>query len=998
MAPAATDTQWSVDYDTLRRENLFQNPPEDHTAYPSLAESIRPHIDSFNALFDDSKILDAGLKDIGIKTFLDGELETYEQKKARQAEGIRPPKRNRLNVRVREIFLEKPTLPPTNKYTTRNREIYPSECRERHATYRGKLRARLEYQVNNGDWQESVRELGNVPIMVRTNRCHLENATPAELVRHKEESEELGGFFIVNGNEKLIRMLIVGKRNFPMSIIRGSFVKRGQTYTKFGVQIRSVRPDQTSQTNVLHYLSDGNVTFRFSWRKNEYLIPVMMILKALAETNDREIFESIVGGASSKGMNNTFVTDRVELLLRTYQAYQKHSQFDCRSHLGKAFRPVLGVPADMPDEEVGTEFLRKVVLPHLGNENVTETQDWDKFKLITFMIRKLYSTVAGDCAPDNPDAVSNQEILLGGFLYGMILKERIEEWLRSFGPLARDWTIRNNGAKFTDESFDRDFLSKIVKRSNENIGNALEYFLSTGNLVSPTGLDLQQTSGYTVIAEKINFYRFISHFRMIHRGSFFAQLKTTTVRKLLPESWGFLCPVHTPDGSPCGLLNHLSHKCLISTDNLDVSHLPRILVELGVRSESSVALDESVVVQLDGRIIGYCSPKQAQRIADTIRFWKVEGKNNIPRELEIGYVPNSSGGQYPGVYMFSQSARMYRPVKYLASDKLDYVGPFEQPFMEIACVESDLLPGLSTHIEFTPTNILSIVANMTPFSDYNQSPRNMYQCQMSKQTMGTPGTSIAHRTDNKLYRIQTGQTPIVRPPLYNAYGLDNFPNGMNAVVAIISYTGYDMDDAMIINKSAHERGFGHGTVYKTKVHTLAENDSRRTKSKREVTKLFGFAPGDEVKDQIRNVIDEDGMPHIGARVKEGDKIAAWHNVRFDPASDSYVNVDGITHFMKYKDSEEGYVESIRIMGSENGNEPAQSLSVKYRIPRKPVIGDKFSSRHGQKGVLSQLWPATDMPFSESGMQPDLIINPHAFPSRKFLVSFDKKDTTNTFQV
>lgn len=982
MAPAPTNTQWSVDYDTLRRESLFKNPPKDHTAYPSLAESIRPHVDSFNALFEDSKILEAGLKDIGTKTFLDGEPETPEQRKARQAEGIRPPKRNRLNVRVKELFLDKPTLPPTNKYSTKNRNIYPSECRERHATYRGKLRARLEYQINNGDWMESVRELGQVPIMLRTNRCHLEKATPEELVTRKEESEELGGYFIVNGNEKLIRMLIVGKRNYPMSIIRSSFVKRGHTYTKFGVQIRSVRPDQTSQTNVLHYLSDGNVTFRFSWRKNEYLIPVMMILKALVETNDREIFETLVGNATSKGMKNTFVTDRVELLLRTYQAYNKHSRYDCRSHLGRAFRPVLGVPADMSDEDVGTEFLRKVVLPHLGNYNVTESQDYDKFKMIIFMIRKLYALVAGDCAPDNPDAVSNQEILLGGFLYGMILKERIEEWLRSFGPIARDWSIRNHGAKFTDPAFERDFLSKIVKRSNENIGNALEYFLSTGNLVSPTGLDLQQTSGYTVIAEKINFYRFISHFRMIHRGSFFAQLKTTTVRKLLPESWGFLCPVHTPDGSPCGLLNHLAHKCLIATDNLEVSHLPKILVQLGVRPESSVALDDSVVVQLDGRIIGFCSPRQARKIHDTLRYWKVAGINDIPRDLEIGYVPNSNGGQYPGIYMFSQSARMYRPVKYLALDKLDYVGPFEQPFMEIACVEPDLIAGLSTHIEYTPTNILSIVANMTPFSDYNQSPRNMYQCQMSKQTMGTPGTSIAYRTDNKLYRLQTGQTPIVRPPLYNAYGLDNFPNGMNAIVAIISYTGYDMDDAMIINKSSHERGFGHGTIYKTKVHSLAERDSRR-KSKREVTKLFGFAPGDLVRQEVRKLIDEDGLPHVGARVKEGDKIAAFHNVRYDAASDSYVNIDGVTHFLKYKDAEVGYIESIRIMGAESGNEPIQSISVKYRIPRKPIIGDKFSSRHGQKGVCSQLWPAVDMPFSESGMQPDLIINPHAFPSRKF---------------
>ncbi|RAL17261.1 DNA-directed RNA polymerase I core subunit RPA135 [Aspergillus homomorphus CBS 101889] len=981
MAPSATDTDWSVNYDVLKREKLFRNPPTDHTAYPALAASIRPHVDSFNALFDGPKTLEEALKDIGTKTFLDGDVETSEQKKVRIAEGRKAPRRNRLNVRISEVFLEKPALPPTNKFATRNRNIYPSECRERHATYRGKLRARIEWQVNNGDWMESVRELGQVPIMLRTNRCHLEKATPHELVEHKEESEELGGYFIVNGNEKLIRMLVVGKRNYPMAIVRGSFVKRGHTYTKYGIQIRSVRPDQTSQTNSLHYLTDGNLTFRFSWRKNEYLIPVMMILKALVETNDREIFEGIVGNASSEGIKNTFITDRVELLLRTYKAYNKHSRSACRSYLGEKFKPVLGVAADMSNEDAGTEFLRKVVLPHLGCHNVTETQDYDKFKMLLFMIRKLYALVAGDCAPDNPDAVSNQEILLGGFLYGMLLKERLEEWVRSFSPILRDWSNRNSGAKFTDSAFERDFLSKIVKRSNENIGGALEYFLSTGNLVSPTGLDLQQASGYTVMAEKINFYRFISHFRMIHRGSFFAQLKTTTVRKLLPESWGFFCPVHTPDGAPCGLLNHLAHKCLIATSDVDVSKVPKALVQLGVRSESSVSVEENVTVQLDGRIIGYCSPKQAGAIANTLRRWKVAGDDRIPLELEIGYVPNSTGGQYPGIYMFSQAARMFRPVKYLPLGKLDYVGPFEQPFMEIACMPNDLISGVSTHIEFTPTNMLSIVANMTPFSDQNQSPRNMYQCQMSKQTMGTPGTAIDYRTDNKLYRLQTGQTPIVRSPLYNAYGLDNFPNGTNAIVAIISYTGYDMDDAMIINKSSHERGFGHGTIYKTKVHGLDENDSRRGKSRREITKLFGFAPGDQIKAEWRATLDEDGLPHIGARVKEGSYVAAWHNVRYDAATDSYVNVDGVTHFVKYKDAEEGYIDSVRILGAESGVEPCQSISVKYRIPRKPIIGDKFSSRHGQKGVCSQLWPAVDMPFSESGIQPDLIINPHAFPSR-----------------
>src|SRR5690606_7037063 len=153
--------------------------------------------------------------------------------------------------------------------------------------------------------------------------CHLDKLSPEKLAAAKEETEELGGYFVVNGIEKLIRMLIVPKRNHPMAIIRPSFGNRGHSYTQYGIQIRSVRKDQSSQTNVLHYLNDGNATFRFSWRKNEYLIPVMMILNALVETSDREIFDGLVPVSERE---NTFLTDRVELLLRTYKHYELHSQ------------------------------------------------------------------------------------------------------------------------------------------------------------------------------------------------------------------------------------------------------------------------------------------------------------------------------------------------------------------------------------------------------------------------------------------------------------------------------------------------------------------------------------------------------------------------------------------------------------------------------------------------------------------------------------------------
>ena len=999
MAPIATlptNTHWSSNYDTVRREKLFKHPPNDCTPYPNLAEAITPHIDSFNALLDGSGLLQAALEDIGTKTFLDGSPETSEQRTSRFHESRPRAKRNQLHVRLREVYLEKAVLPPTNKFSTKNREIFPAECRERHASYRGKLRAKLAFKINQGEWHESVRELGHLPLMVRSNRCHLQNKSPAQLVQQKEDSEELGGYFVCNGIEKLIRMLIVSRRNYPMAIIRGSFVGRGSAYSKFGMQIRCVRPDQTSQTNVLHYLNDGNVTFRFSWRKNEYLVPVMMILKALVDTNDREIFQGIIGTTASQGTSNIFMMERVELLLRTYKAYNLHGRSRTRAYLGERFKPVLGVHEDLPNEDAGTEFLRKIILIHLGNADVTPPKDEDKFRLLLFMIRKLYCLVAGDCAVDNPDAVSNHEILLPGFLYGMIIKERLEEYISSIRGACQEWCYNNNEAKFTDPTFPKTFPSKILQRTNENLGGAIEYFLTTGNLSSPTGLDLQQTSGFTVVAEKINFYRFISHFRMVHRGSFFAQLKTTTVRKLLPESWGFLCPIHTPDGSPCGLLNHLAHKCRVTTRDSNVSGLPRLLAELGVSDSLSASLDESVAIQLDGRVLGYSTPKQAQIIGDTLRYWKVEGSHDVPLEIEIGHVPNTRGGQYPGVFIFSQSSRFVRPVKYLPLSASDYVGPFEQPYMAIAVTKADVESGLTTHMEHNPTDILSIVANQTPFSDFNQSPRNMYQCQMSKQSMGTPSTAFRYRTDNKIYRLQTGQTPVVRPPLYNEYGLDNYPNGMNAVVAVISYTGYDMDDAMIISKSAHERGFAHGSIYKTKLVKLdADSPSSSGVSKshsiHNINNLFGFAPEGHISSTIKEKLDNDGLPRIGAKICEGDPLCASHTVVYDPSIRSgeppFSNLDGKTSYHKYKDPEVAYVEEVRLLGAVTGEAPCQSVSIKLRIPRGVVIGDKFSSRHGQKGVCSQKWPSHDMPFSESGIIPDVIINPHAFPSRMTIGMF-----------
>ncbi|CAI5515797.1 unnamed protein product, partial [Closterium sp. Naga37s-1] len=409
----------------------------------------------------------------------------------------------------------------------------------------------------------------------------------------------------------------------------------------------------------------------------------------------------------------------------------------------------------------------------------------------------------------------------------------------------------------------------------------------------------------------------------------------------------------------------------------------------------------------------------------------------IPRDLEVAYIPFSQQGTFPGIFLFSAPARFVRPVrqlpslnprataaptfeligsleqvgwggdgsslflrrlkncleqvvgrsklagqavKYSAASSASAASPPLQVFLDVLCpdgsspsptTDQGSAAGSATHEEVRPTDILSVMASLTPWSDYNQSPRNMYQCQMGKQTMGMPLHSFPFRNDNKLYRLQTPQTPIARTAAYDDYAMDQYPTGANAVVAVLAYTGYDMEDAMIINKSSMERGFGHGYIYKNEVIEATQGSASR---------VAKFTPSGLPVQMLGRpaihrrghkwTIDTDGLPRPGEHITSGDVYACKVNT-----------VTGKADEIKLKGSEDAVVDGVTLIGT--GPKTALTkASVRMRFGRLPQIGDKFSSRHGQKGVLSQLWPDVDMPFaSSSGMRPDIIINPHAFPSR-----------------
>ncbi|KAG9150705.1 hypothetical protein Leryth_008151 [Lithospermum erythrorhizon] len=839
------------------------------------------------------------------------------------------------------------------------------------------------FQYGDGPDGAVIREkfnFGQFPIMLKSRRCPLGKADSEEkVVAHKEDPSEMGGYFILNGLERVIRLIILPKRNYPQSTVRNSFRERQEGYSDKAVIIRCVREDQSAVTVKLYYLNNGSARLGFWIQGREYMLPVGIILKALIDTTDHEIYASLTCCYDEKFdrvkgcVGTQLIGERAKIILDEVQALSLFKRSQCLRHLGEYFRPVMPEHENDGFSDVAAAVLRNYIFVHLDNNH-------DKFTLLIFMLQKLFSLVDGTSMPDNPDALQNQEVLLPGHLITIYLKEKLQEWLLKVKRTIME-DLDNPNKKFDIGSLP--LVKKIIdKNSPKSISASIENMLKTGKLTTQSGLDLQQKAGMTVMAERLNFLRFISHFRAVHRGASFAGLRTTSVRKLLPESWGFMCPVHTPDGEPCGLLNHLTASCRITSffDSegkiRDFFKIKRSILSILVGAGMTPSLPrhlhggppEVLSVLLDGCVVGSIPSAWVEKAIFHLRKLKLSAKSPIPHDLEVGYIPLSMCGAFPGLYLFTSPARFVRPVKNISvppqdNNDIEYIGPLEQVYMEISCPDGgdggrrDQYPA--THEEIHPTGILSVVANLTPWSDHNQSPRNMYQCQMGKQTMGFSSQAINCRADQKLYHLQTPQTPIVRTKTYENYCIDDYPLGTNAIVAVLAYSGYDMEDAMVLNKSSVERGMGHGHIYQTETIDLTEQSSNSNRTPR----VFRRSNQDS---QVHHLIDTDGLPYVGKRINPDEPYCSIYN-----------EIEGKTRLMKLKGSEPVTVDYVSV-----DMKTRKKANIRFRRSRNPIIGDKFSSRHGQKGVCSQLWADVDMPFSAvTGMRPDLIINPHAFPSR-----------------
>ncbi|KAI4290994.1 DNA-directed RNA polymerase I subunit RPA2 [Pancytospora philotis] len=824
-----------------------------------------------------------------------------------------------------------------------DRRLLPRDCREQSLTYGGAcfLKVRLEY--DGRVLFSGFKPAGVFPVMLRSSLCHLralaDSAAPGDLHRVSEDPDEAGGYFIVGGYDKMVRFHIAYKRNH-MFVVKAK--SKDAMYTDFSCMIRSVGEDEVGQKNEIKYCADGNILYKMYVHKRIYLIPVVLILRALVNTTDEEIYRSI--GADK----------RVLTLLARMREIDAYSQREALGYLGNRFRPVM---REEDPVACGRELLRRYVLIHLNSNE-------DKFNLIVDSIRKLLRCVDGEIAPDNIDLTSNHELYTEAQLIALCVREKLEEIKRAFYikilSIVRprintgESTTSLNASEAAEllDTLSEAQVERAIKFFNAldfSVGSKVSSFLSTGNLTTMSCSDLLQTSGFTIIAERINFWRFASHFESVSRGAFFATLKITSIRKLRPESWGFLCPVHTPDGAPCGLLLHLTKNCHITA--VPAAFDPAVCFEHGLVPAKRLA-GAGVPLYYNGKLLG--RTEGPRELVTALRRHRSEHRLCVEIAYEHGPLV------YEAVYVSDGMSALMRRVRNLRTGEDDWIGAKEQIFLDIqlakyatddayndcdrACADASYATSAHDSVTVSPptvgheyaeiecSNMFSTVGACIPFADYNPSPRNIYQCQMAKQAMGVPAYNMRTRTDNKMYWVNYLQTPMVHTDAYSA--LAKYPIGYNCVVAVLSYTAYDMEDAVVINKSAKERGLFSAYIYKNEKFVLAKN---------------AFI---------------EYTPSVGTVVKTDDVLVSYSNEDTGPGAH------------KYTGAETGVVECVRVFT--NGT---PCVTVTIRIERNPTIGDKFCSRHGQKGVLSMLWPEVDMPFTEQGLRPDLIINPHAFPSR-----------------
>ncbi|CDS14512.1 Putative DNA-directed RNA polymerase [Lichtheimia ramosa] len=848
-----------------------------------------------------------------------------------------------------------------------NRSYTPHECRLRDLTYAANIYVDVEYTRGKQIVKRKNVNIGRLPVMLRSSNCVLTGRSEAELARMKECPLDPGGYFVVKGTEKVILV----QEQLSKNRIIVEVDKKGNVVAN----VQSSTHERKSKTAI--FVKNNKIYLKHNSIAED--IPVVIFMKALGIQSDQEIVQMVCG-------NDHDLNDAFSINIEEASKMRIFTQLQALEYIGgkvKVNRKMTAVRKTLAEEAL--EVLATVILSHIPVENLNFRE---KSIYAAVMVRRVLVAMGDEVSVDDRDYVGNKRLELAGQLLSLLFEDLFKKF-NSDLKLAADKVLKKQ-----NRTQEFDIFNQLILHGDHITGGFVRA-ISTGNWVLKRFK--MDRAGITQVLSRLSY---ISALGMMTRISsqFEKTRKVSGPRSLQPSQWGMLCPSDTPEGEACGLVKNLALMTHITTDD-EEEPIRKIAYTLGVQDVNLLTGVElyqpnTYLVLLNGVILGVT--RRTQKFVSDFRRLRRAGRvsefvtvfvNTHQRTVNL----SSDGGRIcrPLIIVEKGKPRVTQQhINDLIAEKLtfddflkkglvEYLDVNEESDANIACYERDIIPQTTTHLEIEPFTILGAVAGLIPYPHHNQSPRNTYQCAMGKQAIGAIGYNQLNRIETLIYLMVYPQQPMVKSKTIELIGYDKLPAGQNATVAVMSYSGYDIEDALVVNKSGLDRGFGRCQTMR-KYATMVKRYPNGTHDR------LADPPAEDSDfwHESFEALEADGIAGVGEPIKDG---TVYINKQVPTSTSVEPSVSGGAQAvaykaapLRYKSPQTGYVDKVLFTTTESDQ---TLIKVNVRQTRRPELGDKFSSRHGQKGVCGIIVQQEDMPFSDQGISPDIIMNPHGFPSR-----------------
>jgi len=632
--------------------------------------------------------------------------------------------------------------------------------------------------------------------------------------------------------------------------------------------------------------------------------------------------------------------------------------------------------------------------------------------------------VLGRRQPDDRDHYGKKRLDLAGPLLSYVFRGLYRK-LKKYLALKIKKELER---KTTEVQFGKIFDGEIITKG-------LRYALATGNWTDDQKKFMQAKAGVSQVLNRLTYASTLSHLRRLNTPVG-REGKLAKPRQLHNTTWGILCPAETPEGHACGLVKNLALMAYISygksarlsalfefvetsgTENLDdispsaVKDATKVFINgqwVGIHNDpdelyqnlQNLRRNDVADDYTEASIIRDIKEKEIRVLMDAGRVSRplfIVEKENGKQMLKIRKTHIREVNERNNPQMDVDTEEQETGWQFLIGQGLvEYVDTDEEECSMIAMNPSDLFHdrvqgeegeksvsycSSYTHCEIHPSMILGVCASLIPFPHHNQSPRNTYQSAMGKQAMGVYATNFVVRMDTTAHVLFYPQKPLCMTRALEYMKFRDLPAGQNAIVAIASYTGYNQEDSIIMNQSAIDRGLFRSMYYRSyKEEAITKKDEKSPEE-------FIEKPGPDCNTRAGDYskLEGDGLIAPGEKVL-GNDIIVGKTVTIPKIEDGSGGANS-TIAQKYtkrdasvslRGNEQGIIDQVMISTTlPKGN---TFVKIRVRAMRVPQIGDKFASRHGQKGTCGMTYRQEDMPFTAEGLCPDLIVNPHAIPSR-----------------